>query len=390
MTSTLLAPTDKPRRKFLTRPHAPFKISSVNVPDSRMEAAVILSLVLTLVPSFTTAPGNVPDVAAIENAVLAPRRALKSGQVELDSHIWDFPNGERRLFYRAVRTAWFDGNKMREDTLRPQADSKTGFYREVLCFADGHNTFWSDQILGQGHTVALDYRDQEKPGISGYNAMVDPRLAGLTPQDSPNFVHFHLESFIARADREPPSVRSEPLKGVDCWRVEFVTRDGCTVRYWVAPSQGNSVLRMEFAFTNGGDHYVDSVTSDIRWNESTGVWFPETCVYNRLVNDKPHREEKLAIRVASFNQPIAPEVFDLKGMNITPGTLMQRIPHDPRGEVVWDGKEIVPLFSPTTTPSRSWTRTILAINAVVLAIVAVGLSVWYLRKRRQPAAPTGQ
>jgi hypothetical protein len=310
---------------------------------------------------------------------------IKSGQVELDSNIWELTNGERQLVYRAIRTVWFDGSKIREDTLRPQSGGATGFYREVLCYAGGRRTFWSDQIFPQG-SVAVDYRDQEKPA-SLSETLVDPRLAGLTPMDSPNYIHFHLESFVARSDRQPPSVRSDPLNGVECWRVEFLTNDGSTIRYWVAPTQGNSVLRIEHAFTNSGDRYLDSVTTEVKRYESAGVWFPASCVFRRLQNDKPLREEKLTIRVASFNQPIDPQVFELKGMNIPAGTLMQRVPRDPRGEVVWDGNEIVPLYSPIASPSRSWTRTILLINAVVLAVAAAGLWVWYLRKRRQPVAP---
>jgi hypothetical protein len=327
---------------------------------------------------------NADDVGVIEKAALDARRAIVRGEMEMDSSIWTFPSAERKLVYQTRKKLWFDGDKTRTDTIYQLA----GNYREVQCIADAWFTSWSSQVLS-GRSIVMRRLALKSNDLDIGDVQIDPRAMGMAPRDSPNLVHHHLESFIARPDRKAPTIRKESLDSIDCWRIEYLDFDGFTVRYWIAPSLGHNVMRMDFSFRNQEIPYVDSVRCDVRKHESSGIWFPVSCHYQRHEDDKLTVEEKLTLHILRLNSEVDPSVFTIKAMDIRPGITIFQDPPDPRGETYWNGSDIVPhqvrspvVASKARALKESQTRFWIA--AALLGVISLLALLRYYKKRHVP------
>jgi hypothetical protein len=172
--------------------------------------------------------------------------------------------------------------------------------------------------------------------------MYNPRILGTYPCDSVNLVHFNLESFFARPDRSKLSVQGTHLQNMDCWKLEFTRRDGMICRAWFDPNQGYSPVRLETEFSTPGGPALNVLECVVSRIPETRVWFPTSCHYQHRRNGELLREEVLKVKVLSLNSGIPDKVFSPQGMDIPAGTHVQVDPRDPRGDLIWDGRDFVP------------------------------------------------
>jgi hypothetical protein len=164
----------------------------------------------------------------------------------------------------------------------------------------------------------------------------------MAPIDSFNLVHYGLESYFGRPDREAPTIQRENWAGTDCWRIQYALKDGLTLRAWVAPDKGYAPIRLQSEFVSGMTPCVLTLDSDVEQAPRSDIWFPRHCHFVRKENGLLVREELLDIKVQSLNKGIPDPTFRATGMEIPAGTHVQANPRDPRGELVWDGKDFVP------------------------------------------------
>jgi len=327
------------------------------------------------------------DISPLELKALEARRAVQRGQIELEGTYWkSYKSGDQKTWlYR--RVIYFDGARLRIDDFEEydphRAKLHGKYYRSVRCFNQKEHISYSDQILPNGHTIALTLRPAGSTDPS-VELQIDPRVIGMVPDTTANLAHHTLETVVGRPDRQETSVEEVVLNGDRCTLVRYTRNDGLIARIWICPAKNFSVVKMQVEASASEAQYVDTVECSVGKYQPSGVWFPERCTYTRLVGGKPTREERAKIKVVSLNQALPENTFTLAGIGIPPGKRVYRVPEPPgtRGEY-WDGEKIVPLEAEGTVPSEVWstTRLVLVAISLIAAIVVVIVSVRF-RKRQ--------
>lgn len=287
----------------------------------------------TPLSAFGTNISIVPEkVKELEDDILARRRAIKSGQIRV-SRIWKstLPPGDRQ----DVITTWFDGPLVREDL-------RQGSVTTTRCYGADRFYTYSDQKFADGGGYVMQVRDLQHADRAQWYVH-QPTMLMLHPLWFRAAGRFHMESYIRTPSRSNFSAEQTPLDGVDTWKVSYdiVQKVPSRVTYWVVPSQGFSIVRMEQSYSGpDGMAYRDMVRATVK-QASAGIWFPVSVVYERTENNRLMIQEDLTVELISANEGMDPSVFQPETMNVPAGTTVVRVPPDPRGNLIWDGKRIV-------------------------------------------------
>ncbi len=333
--------------------------------------------------------GAVPaaDISPIELKALKARRVIQRGQVELESTYRKvYESGDERTWFDH-RVVYFDGASIRNDQLKEYEPDRAKLhgkhYRSVSCFNGKEHISYSDEILPNGHTIALTLRPRESVD-SKLHLGVDPRLIGMVPDTTANLVHHTLESVLGRPDRRETSVEEVALDGDRCKLVQYTRKDGLRARIWICPHKDFSVVKMQLEDTTSQPHYLDTISVSVSRHQPSGLWFPTGHTYTRFVRGKLTREQRAAIKVVSLNEPLPEDTFTLAGIGVPAGQRVHRVPEPPGARAeYWDGENIVPLEAEGTIPDQvySTTRLVLAAVSVIGAIVVVIVSVRFRRRQ---------
>lgn len=318
----------------------------------------------------------------IERDVVAYRRAIHQMDVTWDQTITFYKEGKAASAMPRVSHIWLDEPRLRVDVrLKYPGASET--QREVICRnCEADDT--SMHFFRPG--VALLFKPMAK---SDEPMLVDPRLMGLAPCNSPNLSKWHFESFLGREDRENVSSEEGTLNGRPCRVIKYRTLEGVNIRAWIVPEWGPSVAKFEQDSRFPELHSFSVVECSYRRDPSSQIWYPETYAFRRLLNDQLKEEEHTKVTVHSINTPIPAETFRLIGMDIPPATLIAG-PPDTSLSGEWNGKSIVhgarigPVTSLSTQDlqgSRASRRALFFVNAIVLSIIA-GFFLWRYVKGR--------
>jgi hypothetical protein len=318
---------------------------------------------------------------------LEQRRAIKSGQVELNSRF-----RENGVSLNTVRTVYFDGRKLRGDLQREYLDRPPGAppqYTDVSCygcFGDLH-VHCTDRIPDGGGRFAVSITDPELVDVN-LVYVPDPRHLGLIPLDLFMMRHFNMEMVVGAVGSAEAQVVDDAIAGRQCWRTEYKLDEGSTARVWISPECDYSVLRVEYAFKHDRLEYLDRVDSIVSKKDGVGVWFPESCKYRRTEFGKSGevvtREEDLAIKVVQLNQPVDPMVFSLQGISILrEGAYLHWVSKRARpgpGELQWNGSGFQAPIAVRSEPPEGRSRTTRLIVCLNLAAISGLLGVVAFRK----------
>lgn len=354
-----------------------------------MQVFAFLSLL-----AFAAVDVRPPTAEAVEEQVLQQRRALRSGRVELDSTVWDFPAGVKTLTLRANITTWFDGDKIRRDIRRPYRNKPQNMngvtYRDISCLANGSHIWWSDQKLPGGGTLAIDLHTDVKQMriLPRQRQIPHPRLVGMFPVDCLNLAHFQLESVIGRPDRQAPTMQRTTWNGMRCWKIEYVRKDGCKLEEVFAIDRGLTPVRLRCECQSGGSVSVDTLECEAVRAENSEVWFPSRCHYTHTRGGSLEREELLTVKIKDVNKPMPDRVFTPQAMGIPPGTQVSCFPPDPRGQLVWDGKDFVPMdIQQQARETKLSGRNVLLFASCALGLFAIAVLLQYMRTRMRIKHP---
>ena len=154
---------------------------------------------------------------------------------------------------------------------------------------------------------------------------------------------------VGRKDATDVSVAREEERGEERWKVEYRLPRERTLRLWISPKQGGSIVRIQEQFKAADFEIVDTVDCENRNVPGTETWFPKQTVYNQVKGDgEVLMHEEVEVNVVSLNKPIDPSIFTLKSIgSLTPGTFVHRKAKKPdasfiEGVAVWNGKILVP------------------------------------------------
>ncbi|MBX9790448.1 MAG: hypothetical protein K2Y37_16130 [Pirellulales bacterium] len=311
------------------------------------------------------------EVADIERQAVEYRRAIRSGEVVVKC---DYHNSRAAELH-----IWWDGDSFRQDVSRGSG------YRDVDVWHHGQYLNFSDKLSDNGHKIVATVafaKDRHSVGITKPN---DARRVGMVTDDFLNLVHYPLDEVLANPARKNTELRPAELAGQKCTLVTITCLNGASVRAWIDPQRGPSVLRMEGEVDRPRGHHAASVAIDLALDEASGIWFPKHARTESRTAGKLEREEDCTIEVISLNQPIPPEVFTFAGIGVPVGwPVSDHTRPDIDRPLAWDGKAVVTVERAADT-ARAATRTnvIYLAGALVLAAVALVLLWRFFSLRRQ-------
>lgn len=339
---------------------------------------------------------QIPTLEAIERRILDARRAIATGEVKvrLKGRRSTREGKSRPLENR--RTIWFAPGKAREDAFTPY-DKRQGidesYFRTIRCVSPNRSVIWTDQILKDHGKAAVSLRD--KDNTPEHLGVPDVRALGLVPNTLGSLIRHRMDAVVGMAAPKRASVNRDQLDGSDLLRINYVTQRGAEFRVWVSPDMDYSVLKIETQFSYSNQQYVDTISSTYQRHTKSQLWFPKHYEYARTVNGKIAREETADIEIVSLNEGVNDEIFELKGMDIPPGTYLQFVPQSlnpKKGNVVWNGSEVETqprldrrlLREAGKADSSKWK---LALGSVILSsLAAVLLLAYFLKSKTRPSS----
>lgn len=278
-------------------------------------------------------------IEEIEECAIMSRAAIRSGHVTLHVNASDC-NGEQRETYD-IR---FDEHRVREDVTRvcEPADCVGGqaaYTRTTIAGPDRFYTY-SDQLLKNGTTYALYYDDRSNVRRDVWKAIPDPRVIGLAPDGVQASFAWRLNSFLTGPNRSDLKVEERQLGGVTCKVIAGVdTRFGVQFEEWIAPQQGYSVLRVRSSLVAEGVEYVDQVDVAVAQDPPSQVFFPTSTAFKRTEVGNVVMEQNAKIAVQCLNCMLADSLFDVKSMNVPPGTPVAYA-YESNKRAFWNGASI--------------------------------------------------
>jgi len=308
---------------------------------------MVYCLLLCIPSSFTHAGAYrlaVEEKKAIENRQRITRYALEIDCQSFDPYNKNFSKTVGRAFY-------FDGKNTRNDTrikrdvqIRGEEDS----YNHINVWTIDKLIDYTQGVLEDGKQSGVSIRSLDLAYKEG-TIPKDPRSIGMNP--SGFMFREPIETFVACLERDNCISSDEELRGIPCKKFEYThSRLGTVVKYWIAPSHGYSVIRIE-SFHDGvprtfpqepNDPMTDCTDLDVLEYKNTGLWFPISMKFTRT-NEKTKKielSENYSIRIISLNDAIGSDVFTMKGMNIPVGTYVMQLPESIEDNYFWDGHEI--------------------------------------------------
>ena len=209
---------------------------------------------------------------------------------------------------------WGEDNKLRCDTI--YKDVKVGREVRDVIATDGVSVFeWTDRVSNEMKST-LSIRPSEE-GKLAKEGLIDARLLGLLPVAVMNLTSYRLSGAICLEPR---------LKT----RLEEFDRDDSTyTRVTVVKSQGHTleyvcdVNDRVLSVTASAGMNSASIESTYNSDSEIGSVIPASCRFSHVYDGEVQSEEQVQIDVHTLNIDIPDEVFQLKGLGVRDGTVVQ-------------------------------------------------------------------
>lgn len=204
----------------------------------------------------------------------------------------------------------------------------------------------------------------------------------------------HLETLLNRADRTKPIVQTDRCDDLETWRIDYDFKrpsqiSETHVRIWIAPSQGDSVVRLKLQTNQNGKLRTCVVDTQLKRYPIGGVWFPFKVTKTLELDGLVLNRQVTAVEEARFGEPIDDAAFTSAGLELKPGRQVVDSTSGQPWLKVWDGKDLAdPSVVRTATPSRDNRRWFLWTSSVGLALMAV-IYFWRFYRGRKSSAGSG-
>lgn len=358
-------------------------------PDAMIPTA--LGLVLLSPLSTIAQPVTVEAIREADELALGGRRALRSYEVVIRTSRQAANEPPQTDDSTVERHYLVDGRKTLVWRRHHSPGRKAATFVSCKnCVADGYYMDFVD-FEGQKTAAAFSPMRDFAPANVAWRRISDPLLIGFVRQDYHLSPQAPLDSMVGRAGRDGLTGRREKLGSLNTIRVEYRAGERGKVAYWLAPSHGHSVVRVE---SSTEDFRVITTLTPRRFPDS-GLWFPEAFEISDYQSGKLTETRRSTVEVLSLNQPIPASRFEVPAMRLPAGTVVAEIPPG-RKTMVWDGESLVDYdyfnASPNGQLEPGWGRRRWAGRAAIaLAAVAGILFLQYLlvRHRRNGMAPKG-
>ena len=309
--------------------------------------SVVFLLVLGSLANFL--PAEIYRLATEEKLAIENRKKISRYVIEMDCESFDpYDKNFSKIVGRAF---FFDGKNTRNDT-RVKRDvqirGEDDIYNRIQVWTKDKLIDFTQGAEEDGNRSGVAIRPIET--ARNENAIPrDPRSIGMSPNGF--MLHESIEKKLGCTERENPKSSDEIIRGVSCKRFTYThPRYGTVNNYWIAPSLGYSVIRIE-SFHDGvprafpqepNDPMTNRTELEVSEYKSTGLWFPTSMKFVRT-NEKTkdiELRENYTIRAISLNDTIDSDLFTLKGLDIPVGNYVMLLPDSAGDNFFWDGNEI--------------------------------------------------
>jgi hypothetical protein len=343
-----------------------------------MAAAALGAEAVRAMEAPSSAPATPPEVRDLDASVLAHRRLVAQLHVRVTK-----VHAYHPVAYNEVVESWVDGALSREDVARGTDKDTRSFGNSFYSYAETASPDGGKYSLG---VMALNDAEPRNKYIQ-----YDPTMLGLAPKGYSTMRNYNKESFIGNPLRDAFQVTHESWRGKDAVRVSCVRiPQGSHFEYLVVPSAGYSAVEMRLWWSDGRGRKLTDFMEAVPERIDNEIWFPSAVHYERRVDAAIEGQEDLQIQVLSANEAIDHSSFEPVGMGIPPGTHVDIHPRDPRGELKWDGAQIVPmspeeleqLIVPRSGARRGDRKARMALALASLVLAGIGGFVLWRRSPR--------
>lgn len=297
---------------------------------------LLISLVVVLGSSVYSRAADVPKVEQIETTALRARQQIRAMSASLQVRITataeaNEPSGEKRW------NLWWEGpERNRGDLTRSHLPPQgVRLIHGVGCERAGWGLTLEDRT-----NVCAPLRPVAELKDSMY-ATTDPRYFGYTNEPTSTYRGI-AHCLIGRTDRTAPTVEQVQRGGHTCYRVKWQrnTKD-LDMEMVFDPDQGGNPVLIDASYPlPGGKKGRETSEVELVQVGPEKVWYPRVVRYERKSDDQVLLSETITFSQVTINEPIAAEVFKLKGMNLQEGQLLCLPANDPLGPIAeWkDGR----------------------------------------------------
>lgn len=292
---------------------------------------------------------------ALEQRAVDQRKELVRGKVDLRSIYWasQTPGGPQ-IKANCNLTLFFDGTKARVDkefvSLRDAREVST---RIVTCNTKTDSIRFRIDSEQDPSTMQGSIQDRMSlmewktlpPIANGEALLIDARVLGLLPSATAMTVNSPIDKFVGATKYLDIQVENATLHKIACKKITKTYENKVTSIVWIAPSQGDGVLRVEVQHGAANVAFVTSVESTLKYDKVAKLWFPSYYEIRSTLDGVLMELEKVTVKSSRLNQKLDPTRFTLLDMNIPVGTgFMVNKKNQPKtvNTYVWNGIELVP------------------------------------------------
>ncbi len=173
-------------------------------------------------------------------------------------------------------------------------------------------------------------------------AVFHPWKFGMMPNHVDDFLRTELEAYVANVEQNNITVVEEPFEGVNCYRVEYLSKDDVRITTWFDPSKAMNVVKVSATGTNTLGTYVVTIVSTLQHFPEAGVWYPQETIYTSKSTGRktPSYAERIRFSDVKLNIPVSPEQFTVKALEAPPHTGIVRGYDKPGPSEEWDGEKV--------------------------------------------------
>jgi hypothetical protein len=328
------------------------------------------------------------------------RQRLRSGVLKMNGRMLDHQPGAWKLDGDVAIFIAFDegGRRLRFDRSEPVLDPETrgsGEARQMtgggryVRLPDRSYSYVNGELITEtrepDETISTEIRPFDVRGLGLYY-WLDLAEGGV-----------YYDEIVGNWEKVQPDRTVDEGDGL--YRVEWTLADGALRRLlWIDESRGFAPVRFELLYRDEsaeGGWSEPKVVSETSWEQSGDAWIPASYRLEDFQGAPRHRLYELAIRWESVNEPVAPPLFTLEGLELDRGIVLvdRRLGRPiPVGEIGAGHEPVMSFSAPigddsapgSPTPRRYLPIVLLAVAPAILAAL-----VYAYRSRRVPGDGRG-
>lgn len=332
---------------------------------------------------------SVESLDTLQRQMLSYRLQIQSGRIKIKSTVEidknpPIANCDKQEIEIDL---WFRGGSIRSDR------------RHIAYIVGGHLVNNQRRIVANDEliydekdkkNVAVEITDAQSAGApetavntQARDELFDPRICGLVNGPLFTWDNFGLEDAVSAAIPPGATVQKSSdgnQEDLTIKRQNFKDGKPITFTATISPSKGYAILNQK----TSSALLEDTLVVEYKIVPG-GVWFPSMTLYERSVDGQIQYRERTYVD-ADFSVPVDASLFTLASLELPSGRLVRS--HGNR--MVWNGTELVPepslrdqLRANLTTGGSAVRRFFLLANAVIVAAIAIFLTIkWFGRRAR--------